>query len=472
MDRVTAGWRIVPSFAGRRRAGAWLAVVAGWLAIEAGTVGAFGPTASALRAACAADEKPPTGAPADEEDEGGEERFVVVKAGTILPVSGEEIENGTIVIVNGRIRNVGRSLEYPLNAKVIDAQDRVVMPGLINPATRMGMPRYARMGVSAHLRVSDEFVAAEGQFDDLLNAGYTTVGLIPMGVGAPGRALIRRTAGPVDRQVWQAEGYVWLNGDKKTLREAFERAKKEIEKVDKAREEFEKKQQEQAAKAAASAPASVPASQPAGSQPASAPASQPAFEPPKIDPAVEPLVGLLQKKEGLRALVEIGSASDFLLLQDLLDEFEFAHDLKARNSTQSDLEYVLGPLSEGKPQLILWATGNRVPWSAERVNLVKMFADKGCTVSLVPAQDSRTGHEDVLSDVAELIRWGLPKQSALQMLTLNPAKLLGLDAKLGAIEPGKQADLAFFEGDPLTGMARLREVMIAGEIVHKVEGLE
>jgi imidazolonepropionase-like amidohydrolase len=74
--------------------------------------------------------------------------------------------------------------------------------------------------------------------------------------------------------------------------------------------------------------------------------------------------------------------------------------------------------------------------------------------------------------VAELVREGWPREEALKALTLHPARLLGLEARLGSIEKGKDADLIFLDADPFDPTARVREVMIAGEIVHRVEDFD
>ena len=64
------------------------------------------------------------------------DEIVVVKAGRILTVFGEDIKDGIIVIRNGKIEAVGTAVDYPYGAKVIDAKDLTVAPGFINPFSR------------------------------------------------------------------------------------------------------------------------------------------------------------------------------------------------------------------------------------------------------------------------------------------------------------------------------------------------
>ena len=58
-----------------------------------------------------------------------QDRLAITDA-TIIPIVGERIENGTILISNGRIEAVGKDIDIPIEAKVIDASGHVVMPGI------------------------------------------------------------------------------------------------------------------------------------------------------------------------------------------------------------------------------------------------------------------------------------------------------------------------------------------------------
>src|SRR5262245_6739927 len=169
--------------------------------------------------------------------EDGEDHFTVILADKVITVSGKEIDNGIIVLNNGKITNVGRSIEYPKNAKVIDAHDKIVMPGLIDPHSRYSLTRYNRGGVNGQLNVADEFRFEEGQFDGILDAGYTAVALVPAGTGIPGRAMVVRTAGRPEQRTLTSPSYLEVTREKTTFRGALEKAKQEIEKVEKAKKE-------------------------------------------------------------------------------------------------------------------------------------------------------------------------------------------------------------------------------------------
>lgn len=392
--------------------------------------------------------------------------LTVVRARKAITVSGKEIENAVIVIAEGRIRDVGRGLEYPKNAAVIDARDRVVTPGLIAPKSRMNLPAVARTGVHGDFTVAAEFFPSDREFEEALAAGYTALALEPGGTDVPGRAIVVRTGGPRESRVLKSPSYLRVAPDKKAFRQALERAKKEIEKIDKAREEFEKKQEAAAKEKPATQPASTqPATQPAATQPT----TKPAFEPPPVDPKLRPLVDLLEKKEGAFALIDLNNASDFEHFAELLEEFEIAHVFALSHFFSTDFELVASKLGERKARVVMLPVITNWTGTVEKRNLPRMFAGAGCEVSMRPLTDSGFEAGRVRVRMAELVKTGFKRDDAIKSLTLNPAKLLGLDAQIGAIEKGRDADLVFFDGDPLDPASRVREVMIRGQIVHRTE---
>src|SRR5690554_2933841 len=68
---------------------------------------------------------------------------------------------------------------------------------------------------------------------------------------------------------------------------------------------------------------------------------------------------------------------------------------------------------------------------------------------------------------AHAVKAGLPYEEALKAITINPAKILGIDAEYGSIEQGKMADLVLWSGDPLDVQSRVEKVFIHGQIVHE-----
>ena len=276
-----------------------------------------------------------------------------------------------------------------------------------------------------------------------------------------------RTAGDPEQRKLAAVSYLKVSANKRTFRGALERGKKEIEKVEKARKAFEEKQKKEARK---KDPKKRPPATKPTTKPTTAPATQPAFKPPEIDPAHQVLVDLIQKKEGVFALIEVRGASDYLHMADVLKQYDVAHRFYGRIARQSDLYRVAEQLGEKKTPIALPVRLNRIPVSAERLHVVRELAAAGCEISLVPVSDSAREHRNVLLRLAELVREGWEREAALKSVTLHPARMLDLEKRFGSIEKGKEADLIFLDGDPLDPTARVREVMIGGEIVHRVAG--
>lgn len=74
----------------------------------------------------------------------------------------------------------------------------------------------------------------------------------------------------------------------------------------------------------------------------------------------------------------------------------------------------------------------------------------------------------IVCQVGELVRFGMDQQKALQMLTINPAKILGLEDRIGSLEKGKDADVVLFRGEPaIDTAARVVCTIVNGEIAYQ-----
>ena len=70
-----------------------------------------------------------------------------------------------------------------------------------------------------------------------------------------------------------------------------------------------------------------------------------------------------------------------------------------------------------------------------------------------------------MHQVTLAIQEGLDRETALRAVTINPAKVLGVDARVGSLEVGKDADLVLWSTDPIDIMARAERVWIDGVAV-------
>ncbi len=438
-----------------------------------------------------------TGSVASAQD-ADEQSFVVIKAGRVITLAGEEYVRGEIVLADGKVRLVGKSLDYPASAEEIDASREVVMPGMIHPRSRWQLPSYSRTGLHGDRGAAKEVYLDQIDLQPLVEAGFTAVCFYPTGTGVTGPSAVYRTAGP-DASRDLGAGYVRItmsspSRDKKVLRDAVKKARAEIEKVEKARKEWDEKQKkakEEAAKktAEASKEGKKPAEEkeekkeePTAKEEGGEDEPEDKddkkdtkdeekkpeeFTPPKIDPAVMPFVLWIRDKKGPPLLFELARASDLLHLDDALAK---ASELPATllylaGSSSPDYQHVMQQLGDRQGIVLVQPRIGRLPSTVTRYNLPAELAISGCSVAMLPAADTTSELRAFRSRLADLVRAGLPREEALKAVTLYPAQALGMADQLGTIEKGKHADLIFLDGDPLDPHTRVTRVMIDGEIV-------
>jgi hypothetical protein len=421
--------------------------------------------------------------------------FVVVKGAHIITVTGDEIKKGTIVIKNGVIEAVGKNVEIPFPAEVIDGEGLWVMPGLINPCTLAGNRAYSRSGVRANMKVADELDPVKEIFEDILKHGFTTIGLAPRGSGIPGQAVaIRPVRCDCPSKVLNDAAFILMeidspSRDKRLLKAAFDTAKKEIEKREKAKKDWEEKQKKAAEEAKKKAEAEKKKAETekknGGEKKVEKKVEKkdgkegkegekkdpPKFTPPPYNPPYAPIVDLIQKKEGVKALVVFGQASDFVHFQDGLKDYEFARAFLLRNRSNyrqdSDLPLVADKLGELEAEVVVYPVVNFKPLTQNRINLPRILTKAGCKVSFRTVDDTAASHGEQLRVVAELVKGGFKREDALKALTLHPAEFLGIADRVGSIEKGREADLLFLTGDPFDELTKVEKVMVKG---HLVEG--
>ena len=65
------------------------------------------------------------------------------------------------------------------------------------------------------------------------------------------------------------------------------------------------------------------------------------------------------------------------------------------------------------------------------------------------------------------VSFGLPEYEAMKAITINAARILGLDAQVGSLAPGKDADLVMYDGDPLDCRSSVVTTVVNGEVVYE-----
>src|SRR5512145_1478436 len=91
---------------------------------------------------------------------------IAIVGGRVFPVSGPPIDGGTVIIRDGRITAVGRDVAVPEGAQRVDASGKWVTPGIINPATQLGLVEVGQVGETRN-------ATARGRDETRVNAAFT-----------------------------------------------------------------------------------------------------------------------------------------------------------------------------------------------------------------------------------------------------------------------------------------------------------
>ena len=96
------------------------------------------------------------------------------------------------------------------------------------------------------------------------------------------------------------------------------------------------------------------------------------------------------------------------------------------------------------------------------------MTERGVLVSI--NSDSREEARHLNQEAAKAVKWGgLTDEQALAMITINPARQLRIDDRVGSIEVGKDADLAIFNHHPLSVYAVVQKTIVDGEVLFDLE---
>jgi len=109
-----------------------------------------------------------------------EDSVIAIKGARVIPVSGPELESATIIVRGGRIEAVGKDLEIPWDARVIDGSKKVVVPGFIEAHTIRGTDRpNERLSSVPFVSTFDSINPVDPYFEDALRQGITTLCVMP-----------------------------------------------------------------------------------------------------------------------------------------------------------------------------------------------------------------------------------------------------------------------------------------------------
>lgn len=387
------------------------------------------------------------------------ERVVAIKAGKLLTMNDrDEVLDGAVLVLRGaKIVAVGPAdrVEIPAGAEVIDASDRWVLPGFVDChnhiAGSLGDLNDGVWLTNPGLRTVDTLLP---ESEDLKNAragGVTTVLLIPgSGNNMSGFGTVSRTAGdtaaemalraPGSLKIAQAgnpEGY-WFGVGRAYMNWNLNQTLDKAQAYHRRWEAWEQAVRERGEAAAGPRP--------------------------EKDPVWEDFRPLLRG--------EIPASVHTQMYQVVMQSIVTLHDrygLRVVLDHSTFDGYKTAPLALEREH-VFTICGPRQYWFDRAERRVVGVADRWYAAGqrkLGINTDAPVVPEEELPLQAALgCRFGLDHYAALKGLTIVPARALHVDAVVGSLEPGKEADLAIWTGDPLDPRSSCLRTLVRGQTVY------
>ncbi|HWE36348.1 MAG TPA: amidohydrolase family protein [Isosphaeraceae bacterium] len=376
---------------------------------------------------------------------------VFIKDATILTVTKGTIPKGSILVRKGKIEDVGPDLKAPEGVKVLDATGLVALPGIIDTHSHMaiqGGVNEMSLSIVPEVRVRDVVNGDDPTIFRALAGGVTTARLlhgsadtiggqdavIKLRQGLPARELLIKDA---------PQGVKFALGENVTRRTGrFPNTRMGVEAtIEEAFEEGRAYKAEWDAYTAAKAE------------------GKPA-RPPRRDLRLEAIAGILDgslkihchcyRSDEILMLMRVAARHGVRVqsLQHVLEGYKVAPEIAehgASCSTFSDW----------------WAykveAFDAIPYNSA------LLTEAGVAVCIKSDDEELVRHLDL--EAAKMMKYGgVPEAQALAMITINPARQLGIDGRLGSIEKGKDADIALYNGHPFDAFSRVELTLIDGEV--------
>jgi len=397
-------------------------------------------------------------APASDE-QSGNPGVIVIKDATIMTVSHGDIPKGSILIRDGKIAEVGITVNAPTDATVIDAAGRYVTPGIIDPHSHIaisGGVNEGTLAVTSMTAIEDVLDPTDISIYRELAGGVTTTltlhgsanpiggtsATIKLRWGKDAKGLLFQGAKPglkfalgenVKRGGTTGRYPASRMGTEDVIRTAFIEAREYMRRWDDYRK-----------RSAAGDKTAIP---------------------PRKDLTLEPLAEVLR---GERLTYVHGyRADEMMTVLRMADEFGFK---------VNSFEHALEGYKIAKEMAAHGAVGSTFAdswaykaeaWDAIPYNAAIMTR-KGVLSTLNSDSAERARHMN--QEAARAMKYGgLNEQEALALITINPAKELKIDNRVGSIDPGKDADLVIWNRHPLSIYAVAQKTIIDGQVYFDIQ---
>ncbi len=405
---------------------------------------------------------------------------IAIKAGTILPISDAPIENGTILIKDGKVAALGQNIAVNSDVRVIDASDKFVMPGMIDVWSRlfvMDSELNERRSIAPELNILDGLDPYIKEAPEVAAQGVTAVYISPGSrslIGGSGAVLKINGSKDVakmllkrDIAVKAAIGVSSNNessslgrlADYSSIREALletkiymhnkEKHEREQAEYNKKKAEYDKKKETRPA------------------EKTEKPKRPARFRP---NPTREVLAKVLSKEIPLQ--IEVHRVTDILNALRLADEFGFTLILDkctegyqvAKEIARSKATVILGPVTTSLIDM------PRLEYRNHDVRNAAILSEKGVKLALGVSGRDGASSKFVAMTAAMAVANGMDRGLALRAVTLTPAEILGVADRIGSLQVGKDADIVILSGHPLDSLSQIEMVLIEGKTVFERKG--
>ncbi len=375
---------------------------------------------------------------------------IAITGGTIHTVTNGVIIDGTVLFDNGRIIAVGTDVTVPENAEVIDASGKHVYPGLIHGQSTLGLTEIGRIAESTDLAETGNInpnIRAQVAYHSIsehipvaaLN-GVTTVIPTPGGSLISGKPAAMMTDGWTWEQMTLREG-IAMTINWPSMRDS-DQYREDVEEIQQA---FDKARRYQTARLAMEA----------GEGP---------HHP--FDIRWEAMLPVLEGE--MPVLVNVG---DLRQIQAAIAWTE-KENLDVILAGSRDFGLVADQLAEKGIPVMLTSiiSGPDTNWEAydQGYSNPRKLYEAGVDF-LIAGENSAAYAYRLPHHAASAVAFGLPEEEALKSITINAARILGIDDLVGSIEAGKDATLMITTGNPLELWTSNEQVFIQGRKLEMMD---